>query len=180
MDGVASQSRARGFRIVATLFIVLVTAGICYGAALPRPAASGAELAGVFSNGPLAIAGGSAVLDARDMAPGQTVSGSVVLSNDGGAPGRFWLGSDTSAGTSTLAGSDLSSALRVVVTEVGGAGRALYQGTLDGLSAVDLGTFAPRAVRVYRFAVTLPRQVAASVAGESLFVRLHWTAVSPS
>ena len=180
MDAAASQSRARGFRIVATLFIVLVTAGICYGAALPRPAASGTEFAGVFSNGPLAVAGGSAVFAARDLAPGQTVIGSVVLSNDGGSPGRFWLGSAISAGTSAPAGSDLGSALRVVVTEVGGAGRALYQGTLAGLSAVDLGTFAPRAVRVYRFAVTLPRQVAASVAGESLSVRLHWTAVSSS
>jgi len=154
MDGAASQSRARGFRIVATLFIVLVTAGICYGAALPRPAASGADLAGVFSSGPLAVAGGS--------------------------PGRFWLGSDTSAGTSAPARSGLGSALRVVVTDVGGAGHALHQGALAGLSAVDLGTFAPCAVRVYRFAVTLPRQVAASVAGGSLAARLHWTAVAPS
>ncbi len=180
MDGAAPQSRARGFRIVATLFIVMVTAGICYGVALPRPAAAGAELAGVFSNGPLAIAGDSAAIDARGLAPGQTVTGSVVLSNDGGSPGRFWLGSDVAAATTTPAGSDLSSALRVVVTEVGGEGRALYRGTLAGLSAVDLGTFAPRAVRVYRFAVTLPRQVAASMAGESLSVRLRWTAVSPN
>ncbi len=64
MDGAASQSRARGFRIVVTLFIVRVTAGICYGATLPRPAASGAELAGVFSHGPLAVAGGSATFAA--------------------------------------------------------------------------------------------------------------------
>ena len=180
MHGVASLSRVTGFRIVATLFIVLVTAGICYGVALPRPAAAGAELTGVFSNGPLATAGGSAAIDARGLAPGQTVTESVVLSNDGGAPGRFWLGSDVAAGASAPAGGDLSRALRVVVTEVGGEGRALYRGTLAGLSAVDLGAFAPRAVRVYRFAVTLPRQVAASVAGESLSVRLHWTAVSPN
>ena len=179
MDRTASQSRARGFRIVATSFIVLVTAGICYGAALPRPAASGADLAGVFSNGPLAVAGGSAVFAARDLVPGQTVTGSVVLSNDGGSPGRFWLGTDIFAGTSSPAGSGLGRALRVVVTEVGGAGRSLYRGTLAGFSAVDLGTFAPRAVRAFRVAVTLPRQVAASVAGDALSVRLHWTAVAP-
>ena len=55
---------------------------------------------------------------------------------------------------------------RVVVTEVGGSGRALYRGA--------------RLARVHRFAVTLPRQVAASVAGGALSVRLHWTVVSPS
>jgi hypothetical protein len=179
MDGTASRSRARGFRIVATLFIVLLTAGICYGAVRPRTASPGADLAGVFSTGPLAVAGGSAVFDARALAPGQTVTGSVVLSNDGGAPGRFWLGTDISAGTSSPAGSDLGRALQVVVTEVGGAGRSLYRGTLAGLSAVDLGTFTPRAVRAFRVAVTLPRQVAAYVAGDALSVRLHWTAVAP-
>ena len=82
MDRAASQSRARGFRIVATSFIVLVTAGICCGAALPRPTASGAELAGVLSNGPLAVAEGSA-----------------VFSDDGGSPGCLQLGKDSPAGT---------------------------------------------------------------------------------
>lgn len=180
MARTTSESRAKGFRIVATLFVVLVTAGICYGSVRPRSAESGTDLAEVFSAGPRATAAGSAELVAGDLAPGQTVTGSLVLSNDGGSPGRFWLGSDTSAGTSAPARSDFGDALRVVVTEVGGAGRSLYQGTLAGLSAVDLGTFAPRTVHRYRVAVTLPRQVAASVADSSVSVRLRWTAVAPS
>ena len=53
--------------------------------------------------------------------------------------------------------------------------RQVYSGTLAGLSGVDLGTFAPQAVRAYRLSVTLPWQAATSVAGESLSVTLRWT-----
>lgn len=169
-------AEAKRFRVVATVLIVLVTAAICYGAVLSRSAAGGARLTNVFSSGPVAITGCSAVFGARDMAPGQTVVGAVVVSNDGGAPGCVWLGAQTPAGRSGQDVGDLARTLRVVVTEVGGGTlRRVYCGTLAGLSAVDLGTFAPRAVHAYRLAVTLPWQAATSVAGDSLSVTLRWT-----
>ena len=73
------------------MLILLVTAAVCYGALLPR-SAGGARLTSVFSSGRVAIAGCCAVVGARDMTPGQTVVGAVVVTNDGGAPGYVSLG----------------------------------------------------------------------------------------
>lgn len=172
-----ARSRAGVFRIVATALILLVTAAICYGVVMPRPAAGDARLTSVFSSGPLAVTGCSAMLGARDMAPGQTVVGAVVVTNDGAAPGCVWLRAQTPAAQPGPSADELARTLYVVVTdESGGALRQVYSGTLAGLSDIDLGTFAPQAVHAYRLAVTLPWQAAASVAGQSLSVTLRWTA----
>ncbi len=171
----STGARAGVSRVVATALILLVTVGICYGLVMPRSAAGDARLTSVFSSGPLAVAGCSAMLGARDMAPGQTVVGAVVVSNDGAAPGCVWLRAQSPAGQRGGAG-ELARTLHVVVTDVsGGVLRQVYSGTLAGLSGVDLGTFAPQAVRAYRLSVTLPWQAATSVAGESLSVTLRWT-----
>jgi hypothetical protein len=56
----------------------------------------------------------------------------------------------------------------------------LGDGSLAGLSGVDLGTFGPGAVRAYRFAVTFPQHAldGAACAGSILTVAFDWTAVT--
>ena len=175
----SGDTGAKGPRVIATVIVLLVTAAICYGAVMPRSAAGAPRLTNVFSSGPVAVAGCCAVFGARDLAPGQTVMGAVVVTNDGNAPGCVWLGAQKVAGRPGQDPGDLARTLRVVVTEVGGGAlRQVYCGTLAGLSDVDLGTFAPSAVHAYRLAVTLPWHATTSVAGDSLSVKLRWTTVT--
>lgn len=183
MDGAATQHRARGFRILATLLVLVVTAAVCAGALAQWSAASTALPRGAFASGSLAVAGGSAVLGAKGLTPGETVTGSVIVTNDGSAPGRFTLFTSRLVDVPGAAGGSLARTLRLTVTDVTTAGfpQRLYDdGSLAGLSGVDLGTFGPGAVRAYRFAVTFPQQAVggAAYAGSILTVAFDWTAVT--
>jgi hypothetical protein len=181
MDGVAPQSRARGFRIFVSLFVVLVASGICAGASVQWSAASSALPRSMFSSGALALVGGSVVLDGHRLAPGQTVTGSVAVVNEGDAAGRFALRSSSPVDKPGLDGGSLARTLRVSVTDVtvAGAPRLLYEGSLVGLTAVDLGTLASGAMRTLRIAVSFPRQTidGAAFAGSSSSISFDWTAV---
>jgi hypothetical protein len=175
-----TKSRATGSRIAATLLIVLLAGGILAGAVVEWSAASPA---GVFSSGSAAIAGGRAsTLDASALAPGQIISGGFVISNDGGAAGRFTLGADALVDRPGTGGGSLAQALRLVVTDVTdrAAPRDVYCGAVADLHGLDLGSFAAGAVRAFRFSVTFPREQAAgtSVAGSSLSVAFDWTAAA--
>jgi hypothetical protein len=182
MDGVAPQSKARGFRIFASLLVVLVAVGICIGASVQWSAASSALPRSMFSSGALALAGGSVVLDARGLAPGQTVTGSVVVVNEGDAAGRFALRTSSLVDKPGLAGGSLARTLRVSVTDVTveGAPRTVYEGSLVGLSAVDLGTLASGVMRTFRIAVSFPQQTVdgAAFVGSGLSIVFDWMAVT--
>ena len=180
MKRTATRSRATGSRIVATLVIVLLTAGILAGVVVQWSAASPA---GIFSADPMAVAGGkTSALDARGMAPGQTVSGGFVISNDGGAAGRFTLGTGSLVDEPGADGGSLAQALQLVVTDVTDrtAPRDVYRGAVAGLHGLDLGTLAAGAVRAYRFTVSLSREQAtgSTFAGSSLSVAFDWTAAA--
>jgi len=180
MKRTATRSRATGSRIAATLLIVLLTAGILAGVASQWSAASPAD---VFSSGSAAVAGGKAsALDAKGLAPGQTISGGFVVSNDGGRAGRFALGTGPLVDKPGADGGSLAQVLQLVVTDVTdrAAPRDVYRGTVTGLRGLDLGSFAARAVRAYRFTVTFSREQAAGsiYAGSSLSVGFDWTAVT--
>jgi hypothetical protein len=183
MDGVATQSRARGFRIVASLLVVLVTAGACAGAFGQWSAASAALPRNLFSSGRLAIAGASVVMDARHLEPGETVTGAVVVANDGDAPGRFALGTSSLVDRPGAGGGSLARTLRVTVTDVTvtGASKRVFVGSPSAMQGADLGVFGPQEVRSYRVTVTFPREdVDAGVfAGSSLSFAFDWTAVTP-
>lgn len=180
MKNSAIRSRATGSRVAATLFIVLLTAGLLAGVAVQWSSASPAD---VFSNGSAAVAGGTApALEAKGMAPGQTIRGGFVISNDGRAAGRFTLGAGPLVDKPGAGGGSLAQALRLVVTDVTdqAAPRDVYRGAVAGLRALDLGSFAAGAVRAYRFTVSFPREqaVGSTFAGSSLSVALDWTAVA--
>jgi hypothetical protein len=182
MDDVATQGRARGFRIVASLLVVLVAAAVCAGAFTQWSAASAALPRSMFSSGDLALAGGSAVMGSRQLTPGQTVTGGVVLVNDGEAPGRFTLGTSFLVDKLGAAGGSLATALQVTVMDVTAAGAPLrvYDGPLAGLAGLDVGPLDPGAVRTFRIAVTFPRQAdgGAEFAGSVLSIAFDWTAVT--
>jgi hypothetical protein len=176
----ATRSRATGFRIAATLLIVLLTAAILAGIVAQWSAASPT---GLFSGDAAAVAGGKAsALDAKGLAPGQTVSGGFVISNDGAAAGRFTLGTGPLVDKPGADGGSLAQALHLVVTDVtdAAAPRDVYRGPLAGLHGLDLGSFSAGAVKSYRFTVTFPRELAAgsTFAASSVSVAFDWTAAT--
>ena len=182
MHGTAQQSRARGFRILASLFVVVAAGGIFAGASVQWSAASAALPGEMFSSGAVTHAGGSVVLDSGRIEPGQTLTGSVVVANDGDAPGRFALRTGELVDDPGPAGGSLARTLRLTITDVTCASspRSIYEGSLTGLSSVALGTLDAGAVRAYRIALTFPLQDAGSTAfaGSVLSVAFAWTSVT--
>jgi spore coat-associated protein N len=95
--------------------------------------------------------GSGAVFSATGMAIGDDASGSVTITNSGSLAGEYSL--------SGSAGGDLAPALDLVIYKDndGQAGSKIYDGALDGLSSVDLGTFAADGgSHTFYFHVSLP------------------------
>ncbi|MEA2358584.1 MAG: hypothetical protein QOI62_1844 [Solirubrobacteraceae bacterium] len=100
-------------------------------------------------------AGDGAVLTASGLAPGQSRSGEVTVSNVGDEGGEFTLSSRDLVDTTPT--TPLSGVLDLVVADVTGASPALvYSGRLTDLGAVALGTLAQGESRRYRFTVAFP------------------------
>ncbi len=182
MDGAGIRSFSRGFRIVVSLLVVLVAAGVCAGASAQWSAAATALPSGVFSPGGVALAGGSVDMDAAALTPGYTVTWVAAVANDGDARGRFTFGTGTLMDNPGAGGGSLADALSVSVVDVT-AGRhhhLVYNGSLAGLRGLDLGTLGPGDERSYRIAVTFPQQTVDSAvyAGSSLALSLQWTVVT--
>jgi hypothetical protein len=171
-----------GSRIAATAVIVGITAAIVVAVIAPWSPPSAASPAAVFSNGAVALPDGrSAVLDARGMAPGEALTGELVIGNRGRAAGRFWLGTRSLLDQPGQGGGSLARALTLVVTDVTqtAAPRVVYSGPLAGLSSVDLGTFAPGEHRIFRLSAQLCGATAdQAFAGSRLSVAFDWTAVT--
>lgn len=182
MDGATTQGSSKGFRIVASLIVILVAAGVCAGAFAPWSTASRALPRSMFSSGSLELAGGSLVMGARQLTPGQTVTGSVVLANEGDAPGQFTLRTSSLVDTPGRAGGSLARTLRLTVTDVtvAGAPLVLYDGVPSCLTGVDVGPLDPDVVRVFRITVCFPRQAVdgRTFAGSALSIAFGWTAVT--
>lgn len=57
-----------------------------------------------------------------------------------------------------------------------GGGRALYRGSLGGISDAALGRIPAGGERTYRFTVVLPRSIGNEVEGSSLSASFSWNA----
>jgi hypothetical protein len=101
---------------------------------------------------------GQAVFTAVAMRPGEGVSGTVRIGNEGDVAGRFTLRRASVADVPGPYGGRLSQRVELVLLDVTDAARprTIYAGAPAGLAEVDLGTLAPGARRDYRFAATLP------------------------
>lgn len=124
---------------------------------------------------------GRAVLSAAGMVPGRQVEGTVTLSNSGRDREQPALGLQDVVDRPGPGGGRLSGRLRLVVTDVTGAGRAkpVYDGPLGALPVTSLGTWRAAETRTYRFVVVFPRRVGAgddAYQGSTTSVGFSWTA----
>jgi hypothetical protein len=170
---------------LSAIAVVVASGGSPQGSGEMSPAAA------LRATGPLSITnslGGSAVLTAAGMAPGQSpVVGDVDIQNASSMDATFALAQSNVTGTA-LAG---SLSLKVVDcgTFAGAAAPScdagdpqVYSGALNGLPSTSLGSFAAGATHRYRFAVTFPNGTPAhdnALQGLSASVQFDWTADAP-
>ena len=127
--------------------------------ATPVTISSNAFTAGTLE---MSRSGSGAVFSATNMVVDQEVTGSVTITNTGSLAGDYTL-----AGSAT---GDLAPSLDLVVSKDsdGAAGAKIYDGSLDSLGSVSLGTFAADGdAHTFYFHVVLP--TTGSDAGDNAF-----------
>jgi hypothetical protein len=147
------------FKIVVSLASVAAVGVVAVGGtyanftATPTTISSNAFTTGTMSMG---RSGSGAILSAAALKIGQESTGSITITNTGSLAGVYSL-AGSSAGSAALGG-----ALKLVVYKDndGIAADKLYDGTMSGLTAASLGTFAPSGstgdAHTFYFHVSLP------------------------
>ena len=175
--------------LVAVGLVIPVTVAVALGsdtgaevrASGPAPRAEALEGAFSGSSRP-----GEAVFRAAGLEPGDTVDGTVLVTNEGAARGMFWLSRTGFADRQGPAGGSLSERLQLTVLDVSAPDSPMlvYTGGLDEMGARPLGFIAPGKSLIYSVAATLlpDRPDSASTQphpyeGSSTTVSLTWNAI---
>jgi hypothetical protein len=121
---------------------------------------------------------GQAVFSAPTMRPGEGVSGTVTIGNDGDRPGRFAVQASGVQDVTGPGGGKLSERVELVLFDVTNVQSPItvYAGDPAGFDQVDLGVIAPGAERDYLLAATLPVGTNNAFQGSSLSLGFEWSA----
>lgn len=179
----ALASRPR--HTIGALSVVLASVGVAAGSGAEFTAHV-ASASNTFATGTLSIGGGgTAILTAPNMKPGDVRTGTVDIQNTGSTSGDFKLSSSNATGV------DLLGRLDLVVRDCGTfeAGTptcdpgdpAVYSGKVDGPQGVALGRWAPQERHRYVFTTTFPVGTAAqdgALQNRSGTIDFDWDAVS--
>jgi hypothetical protein len=120
---------------------------------------------------------GSAILSGA-LGPGDSLTGTVTISNIGSAAGPFTLALSHLTDTPGSGGGFFSRQLDLAVDDVTApsAPVAVYRGKLNSLNPTSLGTFAPGAAHTYRFVVSWAvSAVDPTMYGSSMSVEFDWS-----
>lgn len=172
-------------RTVAALAVVLAAVGVTVGSGA-NFTASAANPTNTFTAGTLSIgsSSSSALFNAANLKPGDTVSGTVDIQNTGSLPGVFTLGTSNVTDAAGLLGQ-----LDLKVEDCGvfsgttappcAGTNIVYGGKANAVPAtVALGSFAASAKHQYKFDVTLPSSTANAFQGAGATFQFDWKAAS--
>lgn len=155
----AHQTRKKRRRLLLLLPVAMVA--IAAATVLASGAvftATSANPANTFTAGNLTHSNskdGSAILQVEKMKPGDTVTGTVVITNDGDLDGEFSLSASDYSSPAGAKGGKLGDVLTLAIEE---DGDEIYAGGLDlGGDSIDLGTFEAGEDRTYEFVVSFPK-----------------------
>jgi spore coat-associated protein N len=165
-------------RATALLTALLTLAAVVMAAHSPRAEAQAAALRTTGQATVSNSKNGTAILSGR-VGPGDSLSGTVTISNIGSAAGGFTLELSHLTDTPGPGGGFFSRQLDLDVEDVtlASAPIAVFHGKLNSLNPTSLGTFATGAARTYRFTVTWPPSSSdSSMYGSSMSVEFDWLA----
>ena len=174
---------AVGVVIPVTVAVALASTGEA-DPAVPEPSPRAEAMDGAFSDSSQT---GQAVFRAAGLDPGETIDGTVLVTNEGTSQGMFWLSRTGFSDRQGPAGGTLSERLQVSVLDVTAPDSPMlvYTGSVMDMGARPLGFIAPDKARVYSMAATLlPDTVqGASTAGRpyegsSTTISLEWGAIA--
>jgi spore coat-associated protein N len=172
-------------RTIAALAVVLAAVGITVGSGA-NFTASAANPTNTFTAGTLNIGSStsSALFNATNMRPGDTVTGSVDIQNTGSLSGAFTLGTSGANDPNGLLG-QLDLKVEDCGVFSGGTpptctgSNIVYTGKANAVpAAVSLGTFDGGAKHQYKLDVTLPSVTTNAFQGASATVQFDWKAAS--
>jgi hypothetical protein len=149
--------------------------------AAARSHSAQAEPAALRASGDVQVANshnGSAILSGP-LGPGDSLTGTVTISNIGAAAGGFTLELSHLTDTPGSGGGFFSRQLDLDVEDVtvASAPRPVFHGRLNSLNPTSLGTFAAGAAHTYRFTVVWPpSSIDSSMYGSSMSVEFDWLA----
>jgi hypothetical protein len=149
-------------RATATLLTTIAMALAAIGLAVAAPGGGAPARAELQSaSGAVHIANsraGQAVFSASGARPGESVSGTVTIGNDGDAQGHFAVAGTGITETAGAYGGLLSERLHLVVLDVTDPQdpKTVYDDAAAELGQVGIGTLDPGEERDYRLQVTLP------------------------
>ncbi len=101
---------------------------------------------------------GVAVVTASHLRPGQELSGQLTVTGDDETPAALHIRAATLQVTPSS--STIAHTLQLVVEDVTATSQVVYNGPLDGLTALDLGTLGAGEARALRFSVSFPTDAA--------------------
>jgi Ca2+-binding RTX toxin-like protein len=151
------QSRQGTVATVAVLGLLLVAAATLYAAGGWRPAAATPQVRAT-AEGSMALTdskGEGAIFDLDNIAPGESGSGEVTITNSGSAAGALTLASADLSDDLGRYGGALSQRLELRVERAGSGATEVYSGSLAAMPELQLGTLAAGESRTYRFLVTM-------------------------
>ena len=135
---------------------------------------------GLFTGGNLRLinsAGDAYVINTTGLRPGQSITGTVALTNEGDFTAGCTLAA--SALTDTPSSSHLSGALTLKIEDVTGTAISLWSGNIDSLTSLTLTPLGLSATRSYRFTVTFPlAKASASLQGATTAFTILFTGVA--
>ena len=175
-------------KLIVSLATVLAAVGLVVGSSASFSSTS-ANPSNTFTAGNLTHGNsksGSAILTADKMIPGQSTNGTVVITNTGDVAGTFTLAKSNLTDTPGPNGGVLSAKLDLKVEDVTGTPTTVYDGKLNAMGTIALGSFASGAAHTYKFTVSFPDGGVPGSAttgdnaykGSSTSVQFDWNATS--
>jgi Big-like domain-containing protein len=169
---------------VLAVVVVAICLAVLSGGQKPTHAAQLDLAAG--PGGPLTLSNdkeGAAILSLGGMRPGDSVTDTVTLGNTGTVDGDLSLSTSNLIDNLGAGGGALSGKLdlRVRDVTVSGSPVTVYNGKLDSVSPVALGTLAAGAFRVYEFHVSFPDAgpgAENAYQGSATTIQFDWSAVN--
>lgn len=174
------MSTTRTQKVLVPLATLLVAGAIAVGSGATFTSSTGNTISSVAS-GSLSQKNSkdkAAIFNLTNLKPGDTVNGSLTITNTGSLPATFSLTEASS--TNTFSDKpDGTSFLRLVVTNVT-TGAEVYSGSFGGLvdgAKTSLTDIAPAASNDFRFSVTLDADAPNGDQGKTASATYNWDSV---